>query len=316
MKSLHPFSTTGRWYKGNLHCHSTQSDGKKNPLEVVQWYERHGYDFLSITDHNRVTVPETLGESPILTIPGAEINCQRGNVEYHLIGIGIDDMPIAPFKDPQETIDAINGAGGVSIIAHPYWHDLLTEDLLSLNGYSGIEIFNTNCWEEIQKGHSLSHWDSLIRRGPKIWGVASDDAHWKYPDYGGGWIVLKAENLDRSSIIQSLILGNYYSSSGPEIYDMQIEGNSLHIACSPARSIYVNGQYHFSPISKNIWDSYKGDDGCSELIIPNGKFEPMTEVSFELDPRQEILRIEVVDIYGRSAWSNPYFKDKELDQWI
>ena len=39
------FSSHGNWYKGNLHCHTTDSDGSLTPAEVVQYYKKEGYDF-------------------------------------------------------------------------------------------------------------------------------------------------------------------------------------------------------------------------------------------------------------------------------
>jgi hypothetical protein len=60
------------------------------------------------------------------------------------------------------------------------------EDLLILKGHIGVEIFNTSCWLEINKGHSLVHWDGLLRRGQNVWGLATDDSHFFYPDYGRG----------------------------------------------------------------------------------------------------------------------------------
>ena len=41
-----------RWYKGNLHTHSYWSDGDEFPEMIMDWYKRHGYDFVSLTDHN------------------------------------------------------------------------------------------------------------------------------------------------------------------------------------------------------------------------------------------------------------------------
>ena len=46
-----PFSKPGRFWKGNLHTHSTRSDGGLSPERVCQLYRDLGYDFLSITDH-------------------------------------------------------------------------------------------------------------------------------------------------------------------------------------------------------------------------------------------------------------------------
>ena len=44
-----------RWYKGNLHTHTTMSDGDSTPEVVAQWYKEHGYQFLILSDHNVLT---------------------------------------------------------------------------------------------------------------------------------------------------------------------------------------------------------------------------------------------------------------------
>jgi hypothetical protein len=44
-----------RWWKGNLHTHSFWSDGDHFPEMVVQWYKDHGYHFLAVSDHNRLS---------------------------------------------------------------------------------------------------------------------------------------------------------------------------------------------------------------------------------------------------------------------
>ena len=48
---LPPFDQPGRFYKGNLHTHSTRSDGTLSPGAVLAAYRERGYDFLSLTDH-------------------------------------------------------------------------------------------------------------------------------------------------------------------------------------------------------------------------------------------------------------------------
>lgn len=42
------------WYKGNTHCHTLWSDGDEFPEMVADWYKSHGYDFLAISDHDRL----------------------------------------------------------------------------------------------------------------------------------------------------------------------------------------------------------------------------------------------------------------------
>jgi len=45
-------SREARWFKGNLHTHSLWSDGDEYPEVIADWYKRHGYHFLAISDHN------------------------------------------------------------------------------------------------------------------------------------------------------------------------------------------------------------------------------------------------------------------------
>lgn len=50
MNSL-PFGRPVRWYRGNLHTHSTNADSAKSPRGVCAAYRRRGYDFISLTGH-------------------------------------------------------------------------------------------------------------------------------------------------------------------------------------------------------------------------------------------------------------------------
>ncbi len=291
MISLPPFGQTGQWLKGNLHTHTTQSDGKLSPAENIEWHADHGYDFVTITDHNCVTDPRRWAPNArIPAIPSAEITARRGHVEYHILGLGVDGMPVAQNSDPQGVIDAVNSAGGLAIVAHPYWHDLTLDDLLTLHGHIGIEIFNTSCLLDSGKALSLVHWDGVLRRGQRVFGMATDDSHWAYPDYGGGWIWVRSARAGGASILDALRAGQFYSSTGPEIHDVQLGGRQVTVRCSPAQTILVTGDYYHCPLGVHAWDE-----------------RPLTEATFTLHPQQEYLRVEVIDMDYHSAWTNAYF---------
>ena len=49
-----------KWYKGNLHTHTINSDGDSSPDTVARWYKEHRYHFLALTDHNYLTDPQGL----------------------------------------------------------------------------------------------------------------------------------------------------------------------------------------------------------------------------------------------------------------
>ncbi len=59
---INPFNASGKWYRGNVHAHTTVSDGTKTPETLVEMYKRAGYDFLSITDHSVVAKVQHLAK--------------------------------------------------------------------------------------------------------------------------------------------------------------------------------------------------------------------------------------------------------------
>jgi hypothetical protein len=67
-----------RWYKGNLHTHTLNSDGDTSPEEVTRWYKDRGYNFLLLSDHNRLTDAASLNamyasKEQFLLLQGEEV---------------------------------------------------------------------------------------------------------------------------------------------------------------------------------------------------------------------------------------------------
>lgn len=63
----------GNFYKANLHCHSTWSDGAHTPAELKELYKARGYSVLSITDHDALFSHYELDDDEFITITGFEI---------------------------------------------------------------------------------------------------------------------------------------------------------------------------------------------------------------------------------------------------
>src|SRR3990172_13035610 len=83
----------------DLHTHTTASDGRLTPRELVRLAVRHGVRVLAVTDHDSTDgLPEALDEaarhSPLEIVPGLEINCDVPGAEVHVLGYLIDwDAP-------------------------------------------------------------------------------------------------------------------------------------------------------------------------------------------------------------------------------
>ncbi len=318
MKNYLPFRGNGKFYKGNLHCHSTVSDGKFTPEELVRMYREHGYSFLGLSEHEIYTDRSDLNTEDFLIIPAIEcsVASPEGGKCYHIHGIkGPGSIPAKSqgrplmngeiLKKPEEkgiaaaqkVIDNLTDAGNLVMINHPLWSFNELEDLLGLKGYFAVEIFNYGCEMENKTGLATVYWDSLLRRGIKVWGVAADDNHNRDPfggppcdwDSFGGWVCVKADSLSVHSIADALQKGRFYSSSGPEIYDYGIRDGVVFAECSEVDRIY------FLTYEGRGFVRYAKNGGT------------ITSATYPLKGYERYVRIECQDAYGRTAWTNPIF---------
>lgn len=79
----------------DLHSHTTASDGRLAPRELVRLAARHGVRVLAVTDHDSTGgVAEAIDEarkvSPLEIVPGLEINCDVPGAELHVLGYCLD----------------------------------------------------------------------------------------------------------------------------------------------------------------------------------------------------------------------------------
>lgn len=292
---LAAFAAPGEWLKGNLHTHTTESDGVFPPQEMVDMYAGAGYDFLALTDHDRLTPPASLNAQGLVLIPGSEIAGGRGELgqTYHVVVLGLK-APVAydAAADIQEVVNTARAAGEICFIAHPNWSSLTYRDLLTVEGISGVEVYNTDCHHGCGSGESAVHWDELLVRGRRLWGLAVDDAHWHFPDGLIGWVRVKSPKRTPEAILAALQQGHFYASNGPLIHDLQLADDQVHIACDPAREVRL-----IAP--------GPGQGTTTHRLNLTG---PFTEVSLPLHPTWEVARVEVIDAAGRVAWSNPWYR--------
>ncbi len=282
------------WYQGNLHTHTSASDGKLSPGEACEWYQGQGYHFVQLADHDVVSRHQPMAPGRFLCIAGCEIQAARNELgqPYHFLALGLDeDIPIPATHDAQTVIDAIRDAGCEVIVAHPYWSGHTVADLLPLRDYLGVEVWNTLCDLLNGKGHAGSIWDDLLARGRRLLATAADDAHWDLPDHGQGWVMVRASHLRREDILTALHQGHFYSTTGPALYDMQVEGRTVWVSCSEVTAInFVSESAHGQCLRV----------GTGQLVL---------EGEATLPPSATYARVECVDARGRRAWTNPVFFD-------
>lgn len=172
-------------------------------------------------------------------------------------------------------------------MAHPSASLLTLDDAENLDAAHAIEVYNAlSAWEE--RGDSWHLCDVLLARGHRFTVYAADDAHFQPQDPPGckAWVQVRAESLDPEALLASLLAGDYYSSTGPEIHTITVEDNTITIECSPASRILVTGGIPGKQV--------RGGDGLSRCVFPLDMFHGSAYV-----------RVTVVDAVGGRAWSNP-----------
>ncbi len=288
-------------YKANLHTHSTTSDGKFEPAQVIEFYADAGYDVLAFTDHRKTNPVSTYDGHGMTLISGMELHPigPRG-IRWHILGLGLpEDFIYADPATGQDAIDQVNAAGGIAFCAHPYWCGFSSAEVATLKGILGIEVYNTST-RYIGKAYNMQCWDELLDAGFHYTALAVDDIHGKR-DLFKGFTVILAEDKSPEKIMNALKTGSFYSSQGPAF----------------SRISFENGIFSadFSPVVEAVGLVRQCCGYCANVEDPEGPGSENREIThLEVDLTKmrhaaspDYFRIQLRDKAGRMAWSNPFF---------
>lgn len=302
------FTAPGRFWRGNLHTHSTNSDGVLPPEEVCRRYRAEGYDFLALTDHFvglwGYPISDTTGyrTEGFTTILGAELHSgAMANGElWHILAVGLPPdfapsdsphfVPVAGQETAAQIAQRAVDAGAFVAIAHPQWSGLTLEDARSVTAAHAVEIYNHGCAMGCDRPDGFAIADLLLSEGRRLTLIATDDAHFSEPDFFGGWVMVKAQANEPEALLAALKAGHFYSTQGPELRDVRIEDNRVIVESSAVSSVIAIG-----------WGTgAKGVHGHS-----------MTRAEVPLDRLNNSpwIRVAVIDAAGRRAWSNPIWRE-------
>ncbi len=175
--------------KGQLHTHTTYSDGTMTPQEVADAYARLGYDFIAITDHDHLLKP-SYGDaiarvrSDMLIFTGIEltVHCRKGYVH------------VSRIEGEREVLHVFN---------HPADIDLGLRDCIRIIA-EVAERYPIDAVEITTHGFYTPQFDIAEIPYPK---VAADDSH-NLLGCGRGWIELEAPR-DRDGIIRTIKEGRF-----------------------------------------------------------------------------------------------------------
>jgi len=286
------YDCSGQWLKGNVHIHSTESDGGKTPAELAEMYAGAGYDFLCRADHWVASdVAAEAAEFPLIWLDGIEIDgADHGGSRYHVVCLG-RFTGLSREMGLVAGLEAARAQGGFLILAHPHWMGNTIEDARRW-GFHGVEVYNHVCRWLNGKSDGTVHWNKMLEACPDTLGFAVDDSHIRddHPGWNGGWIMVNVRERSAEAIMAAICSGNFYSTTGPEFQTIELQGNSVSVRTSPIR---------FARLVGAAWDGQRVGS------FEEGKL--ISEATFELPDDWPYVYIELEDAQGRRAWTNPLF---------
>jgi hypothetical protein len=229
------------WLRGNLHTHTTNSDGKQAPQAVIDEYAAMGYDFLMLSDHDKITDPAQFDSKGMVLLPGNEIS-HKGP---HMLHVGAKAL-VAPDQDRQAVLDKVNGdGGGFAVMNHPNWNDNYNHCdfsvLEKLNGYAGMEIFNGVVLFLSGSELATDKWDRILAQGRTVWGFATDDSH-DNGHRGIAWNMVQCATRNADDIVAAMREGRFYASTGVKVDEIRTDGYTVTVKAANAQSfrVYAN----------------------------------------------------------------------------
>lgn len=313
------FEGKERLLKGGLHCHTTRSDGKVDPADVLRVHAQNGYDFLALTDHRYYNYANYAPETGVLVIPGMEMDYtlpSTGGIHcFHTVCIGPEKDKGNGFEQDQrfETrkvkdqfevqpyLDEIHANGNLTFYCHPEWSNTPSGEYNEMKGHFAMEIWNSGCAIENELDTNAAGWDDLLSQGKRIFGVATDDGHGMH-HHCNGWVNVRAEK-NVSSILEALKAGAFYASCGPEIKDFYVEGDKAYVTCSPCKAVYFDASYMPTRIVRSGVELPE----TAPMQLLESENGLITKAVFTLRPEKTYIRVTVKDEQERRAWSNPIF---------
>jgi hypothetical protein len=198
-------------YIGNVHIHTSYSDGQAYHADLADLAGHAGLDFLITTDHN-VWVGgvegyyTSLSGQRVLLLVGEEVHDpRRSSPGNHMLIFGAERELSQYAPNPQVLIDQVKDSEGACFLAHPVEHDapLFNQGQYpwtdwDIEGYTGLELWNymsefktylTGKWAALRNAFNperiingpfpktLALWDKLLHEGKRVKVIGGSDAH-------------------------------------------------------------------------------------------------------------------------------------------
>lgn len=329
-----------KFYKANLHVHTTVSDGAMTPEEIKKIYMEKGYSVVAFTDHEVMVPHPELTDENFVALTATEISTNdRTDCDfcyaktYHLNIYSPDENKncfntfdrskmwlehsnqyitdeqessqyrrLYDVEDVNKVIRMANDEGCLVSYNHPVWSLQNYSDYSELKGLWGIELYNTGC---ARNGYfdTAQPFDDLLRKGEEIFPLATDDAH-LLRDCFGGYVMISAKDLTYSSVFEALKNGDFYASTGPEFFEISIDDGIVKIVTSPVAFVGLSTE------NRHLFAKRDEENLLTEVEFDIGWHLDMLKQGISEHP---YIRITLMDEKGNTAYSRAYFVDEFID---
>lgn len=327
----------GNFYKANLHCHTTVSDGRLTPAEVKRVYMERGYSIVAYTDHNALVPHPELCSEDFLALNGFEIDvledtwvgCGNHIKICHVCLIALDeDNVIQPcyhrtkyIAKPQtrslvrfdadkpdfervyspecvnEVIKEGRESGFFVTYNHPAWSLEDYRDYSRYVGMHAMEICNFGSLVTGMGEHNARVYDEMLRDGKRIYCIGADDNHNAVPLSDA-----KSDSFGAFTVIKAE--GLDYASVAKAL----LNGDFYASEGPKINSLWVeDGVFHIECESAAAIKFNTYGRRRDIVYAPDG--EQLTSAEFALKDEDIYVRATVIDRQGKCANTNACFLD-------
>ena len=321
------------FYKANLHCHSTYSDGKYSVERLKEEYQKRGYAIVAFTDHEHLIDNSRLTDENFLAITACEIAIKEfptqstlknfdmrvchlnfyaldahntitpcySSIYDHYITDEIKDKIV--YEKEYERVYSAQGINEMIKVArekgfivsynHPRWSLETAQDYLQYEGLFAVEIYNHGC---VVNGHLDDEraFDDMLRSGKRIYCTAADDNH----------------------------NGTGFDGANCQSFGGWVEINADNLEYGEIMNALQTGDFYASTGVKIFSLTREGEkvkiqtSPCTQIALltrgrrtkavnaPHG--ETLTETEFTLHPADGYFRIRATDAEGKKAYTQAY----------
>lgn len=329
------------YYRANLHCHSTVSDGSKTVEELKRDYIKNGYSVIAFTDHESFITHNDLTDESFLALNGYELSINEGPrsdgedgkvCHFCFIALSPDNRKDVCYHRTKHVADRFRGIvefdenepdfervytpecineiirrgveGGFFVsYNHPDWS---LESYPQYTQFHGMHALEINNYSSVVSGWDDDNghcYNDMLNAGDRIYAVAADDNHNRHPDDDPG-----CDSYGGYTVIASPSL------KYEDIADALVNGRFY----ASTGNYTEKGPEILSLTYEDQTVRIRTSDARSIQIIYNTRSagrrnaktgESVNEAEFRIDSHAKWFRLVVTDAQGFKAYTNAYFLD-------